>query len=171
MQEATTRAIYDFHSAFYDVTFGRLVRKRIAKYYGREATVLYPPVDVPDSPPARAPEDFYLAIGRHVPYKRVDLIIDSFRASQRRLKIAGNGSETARLKELARSSPNIEFLGEVSRAELEDLYRRARALIFPPLEDFGIVPVEAQAHGCPVLAYGRGGALETVSEGETSFPR
>lgn len=143
------------------------VRKRIAKYYGRDATVLYPPVDVPTALPERRPEDFYLAVGRHVPYKRVDLIIESFAGTKRRLKIAGQGPETARLKALAPA--NVEFLGEVSRSELESLYSRAKALLFAPLEDFGIVPVEAQAYGCPVIAYGHGGALETVVNGDTGL--
>lgn len=144
----------------------RFVRQRIAKYYRRDATVIYPPVEIPATPPSDAPrEDFYLVAGRHVPYKRVDLAIEAFTASGRQLVVAGEGPERARLQ--ARAGRNIRFCGEVSRAELESLYARARGLIFAPLEDFGIVPVEAQAYGCPVLAYGRGGALETVVEGET----
>ncbi|MEZ0371111.1 MAG: glycosyltransferase [Candidatus Sericytochromatia bacterium] len=143
------------------------VSRRIRKYYRREATVIYPPVDVPTQPPQRRPKDFYLVVGRHVPYKRVDLAIETFRANGRRLKIVGDGPERARLQ--ASASKNIEFLGEVPRPELEALYASARGLIFSPLEDFGIVPVEAQAHGCPVLAYGRGGACETVVAEETGL--
>lgn len=143
----------------------RFVQQRIRKYYQRDATVLYPPVDVPAAPPLRTAEDFYLVVGRHVPYKRVDLAIETFKANRRRLLVVGDGPEHARLRAMA--APNIEFLGEVPRPRLEQLYQSARGLIFSPLEDFGIVPVEAQAHGCPVLAYGRGGACETVLDGET----
>lgn len=141
------------------------VARRIAKYYRREATVIYPPVDLPPGLPQEPREDFYLIAGRHVPYKRVDLAIEAFSGSARRLVVAGTGPDTPRLKALA--GPNVTFCGEVSRSELESLYARARGLIFPPLEDFGIVPVEAQAFGCPVLAYGRGGACETVMDEET----
>lgn len=141
------------------------VQRRIAKYYRREATVVYPPVEVPDTLAPRQPDDFYLVAGRQVPYKRVDLVVEAFAASGRRLVVAGNGPEHARLQRFA--SERIVFRTEVSDAELKQLYARARALIFPPLEDFGIVPVEAQAAGCPVIAYGRGGALETVHADET----
>lgn len=141
------------------------VKQRIAKYYRREAHVLYPPVDIPAAQPQRDPQDFYLAAGRLVAYKRVDLIVETFNQNQLPLRILGNGPEYARLKQKARS--NIQFLGEVSRETLELNYRQARALLFAPLEDFGIVPVEAQAFGCPVIAYGRGGACETVKHQET----
>ncbi len=143
----------------------QFVAKRIAKYYRREATVIYPPVDVPAQQPQRQPDDFYLIAGRHVPYKRVDLVVETFNANRKRLIVAGDGPERAKLQ--AKAGPNIEFLGEVSRPQLEQLFSRARALLFPPLEDFGIVPVEAQAYGCPVIAFGRGGALETVKAEQT----
>lgn len=145
----------------------RFVQRRIRKYYRREATVLYPPVEVPAVLPPRQPQDFFLYLGRLVPYKRVDLIIETFKANGLPLKIAGTGPEQARLQALA--GPRIEFLGQVDRAQQRRLYSQARALIFPPLEDFGMVPVEAQGYGCPVLAYGRGGALESIVSAETGL--
>lgn len=143
----------------------RFVARRIAKYYRREATVIYPPVDMPELRPERQPQDYYLIAGRHVPYKRVDLVIETFNANGRPLIVVGDGPERSRLQ--ARAGQNIQFVGEVSRQKLEQLFLGARALLFPPLEDFGIVPVEAQAFGCPVIAYGRGGALETVVDEAT----
>ena len=145
----------------------RFVQRRIKKFYRREASVLYPPVEVPMQLPPREPAEFFLYVGRLVPYKRVDLIVETFNRNDLPLKIAGTGPEWAYLKAQAR--PNIEFLGHVDQLALEGLYRQARALIFPPLEDFGIVPVEAQAFGCPVVAYGRGGALESVVPEETGI--
>lgn len=145
----------------------KFVQQRIAKYYRREAHVLYPPVDIPAEQPLRDPQDYYLAAGRLVSYKRVDLIVDTFNQNQLPLRIIGAGPEYNKLKQKARA--NIQFLGEVNRQELELNYRQARALIFAPLEDFGIVPVEAQAFGCPIIAYGRGGACETVRHQETGI--
>lgn len=143
------------------------VQRRIQKYYHREAQVLYPPVDVPPTPPERNPQDFFLVAGRQVSYKRMDLVVETFARLSWPLKVVGDGPANPRLRQLA--GPHTEFLGTVSRAELENLYRQARALIFAPLEDFGIMPVEAQAFGCPVIAFGRGGALETVIDGETGL--
>lgn len=143
------------------------VKQRIAKYYRRDATVIYPPVELPAELPPRQPQAFYLAAGRLVPYKRTDLIIDTFNANGLPLKVAGGGPLEAALRKRAR--PNIEFLGEVSRAQLEQLFSQAQAMIFAALEDFGILPVEAQAFGCPVIAFGQGGALETVVEGQTGL--
>ncbi|MBF2054049.1 MAG: glycosyltransferase [Candidatus Sericytochromatia bacterium] len=145
----------------------RFVQRRIQKYYHREAQVLYPPVDVPSTPPLRNPQDFFLVAGRQVSYKRMDLVVETFTRLNWPLKVVGDGPEHQRLRQLA--GPRTEFLGPVSRAELENLYQQARALVFAPLEDFGIMPVEAQAFGCPVIAFGRGGALETVIDGETGL--
>jgi len=143
------------------------VQRRIRKYYHREAQVLYPPVDVPETLPTRDPQDFFLVAGRQVSYKRVELVVETFAQLKWPLKVVGAGPENARLRRLA--GPHTEFLGAVDRPTLERLYTQARALVFAPLEDFGIMPVEAQAHGCPVIAYGRGGALETVKDGETGL--
>ncbi len=109
----------------------------------------------------------FLAVGRLIPYKRFDLIVKAFNELELPLKIAGVGNQLGVLRKMARSNPNIEFLGHVSEEELHRQYREARALIFPQVEDFGITPLEAMAHGCPVIAYAEGGAVETVAEGKS----
>lgn len=148
----------------------RFVMQRIRRYYDREATVIHPPVQVPTQAPNRQPDDFYLLVSRAVPYKRLDLAIEAFRTSGRKLVVVGEGPDSAGLK--AQASSNISFRGWVTRAQLEALYNSARALVFPGLEDFGIVPVEAQAYGCPVVAFGQGGVLDSVLPEETGvfFP-
>lgn len=141
------------------------VASRIRTIYGREATVIHPPVDTEffTPPPTNTREDFYLYVGALVPYKRVDLIISAFNRMGRRLVIAGGGSERKRLR--AGAASNIEFAGWVSNEDLRRLYRSTRALVFAAREDFGIVPVEARACGCPVIAFGAGGILDTVVDG------
>jgi glycosyltransferase involved in cell wall biosynthesis len=145
------------------------VARRIAKHYRREATIIYPPVDV-DQFLHYEPEfdDFYLFVSRLVPYKRADLAVAAARRTGRPLKVVGDGPELRRLMKMARGA-NVTFLGAVSQNDLVDLYRRCKAVIFPGFEDFGIVPVEAMAAGKPVIAYGRGGASETVIDGETGL--
>ncbi len=145
----------------------RFVMQRIRRYYGREATVIHPPVHVPTQAPSRQPDDFYLLVSRAVPYKRLDLAIEAFRTSGRKLVVVGEGPDSAGLK--AQAASNISFRGWVDRPQLEALYNSARALIFPGLEDFGIVPVEAQAYGCPVVAFGQGGVLDSVLQEETGM--
>lgn len=145
----------------------RFVQQRIRRYYNREATVIHPPVQVPTQAPNRQPDDFYLLVSRAVPYKRLDLAIEAFRTSGRKLVVVGEGPDSAGLK--AQAASNISFRGWVARSELEVLYNSARALIFPGLEDFGIVPVEAQAYGCPVVAFGQGGVLDSVLPEETGM--
>jgi glycosyltransferase involved in cell wall biosynthesis len=139
------------------------VQRRIWKFYRRESTVIYPPVDVGRFSPGRDCDDFYLMVGRLVAYKRHDLAVEAFNRSGRPLVIIGDGPERRHLEPLAR--PNIRFLGRQSDAVVADYLRRCRAFIFPGEEDFGIAPVEAMASGRPVIAYARGGALETVAEG------
>jgi glycosyltransferase involved in cell wall biosynthesis len=143
------------------VAISQCVADRIARHYLRDASVVYPPVDVdrlrPDGNP---PDDFYLLVGGFVPYKREDLALEAFRKLGRRLVVAGDGPTRAALA--AQAPSNVSFLGRVTDAELAHLYARCRALIYPQEEDFGIVAVEAQACGRPVIALGRGGALETV---------
>ena len=143
------------------------VAQRIRRYYGREASVVHPWVDTeaftPD--PAVGREDFYLIVTALVPYKRIDLAIEAARRLGRRLLIIGRGVESKRLQR--RAGPETSFRGWVSTGELVDALRRTRALLFPGEEDFGIVPLEAMACGTPVVAYGVGGARETVVEGET----
>ena len=134
---------------------------RIAKYYRREAEVIYPPVDM-DSFDSAERDDYFLAVGRLIPYKRFDLIVGAFNELGLPLKIIGVGNQEKILKSKAAS--NIEFLGMVPEDELKNYYKSAQAFIFPQVEDFGITPVEAMAHGCPVIAYAGGGALETVKD-------
>ena len=142
------------------------IARRIAKAYRRDSTVIFPPVDVDAFTIAENPRrDFYLCAGQLVPYKRVDLAVAACTRLGRRLVVVGTGSETARLRAMA--GPTVEFKGWASFAELQDLTRNCRALLFPGEEDFGIVPLEAMAAGRPVVAFGSGGALDTVIEGET----
>ena len=136
------------------------VRERIARIYGRQAEVVYPPVAVERFRPELRREDFYLTVSALVPYKRLDLAVEAFTRLGRPLVIAGEGSEYGRLK--ARAGPNVRFTGWISDAEVADLMGRCRAFVYPAEEDFGIALVEAQAAGAPVIAYGAGGALETV---------
>ncbi|HTU19532.1 MAG TPA: glycosyltransferase, partial [Gemmataceae bacterium] len=137
------------------------VRRRIAECYDRDSTVLYPPVDTDFYHPAALPrEDYYLAVSAFAPYKRLDLAIEACNALRQKLLLIGSGQDEARLRALA--GPTIHFLGWQPDAVIRDHMRRCRALLFPGEEDFGIVPVEAQACGAPVIAFGRGGATETV---------
>jgi glycosyltransferase involved in cell wall biosynthesis len=143
------------------VAISHTVARRISECYGRSSQVIYPPVDTDYYTPSQtAREDFYLCVSALVPYKRLDLAIEACRLLQRRLIIIGSGPERKRLRRLA--GPQTLFLGWQPDAVIRDHYRRCRALLFPGLEDFGIVPVEAQACGTPVIAYGEGGAAETV---------
>ncbi len=138
----------------------RNVADRIRQYYKRSADVLYPPVNVDQFSVSERDDGYYLMVTALVPYKRVDIALETFRQTRERLLIVGNGPELARLQSLA--SSNIEFLGWQSDTDLAKLYAGCRALIFPGIEDFGIVPLEAMASGKPVVAFGQGGALETV---------
>jgi glycosyltransferase involved in cell wall biosynthesis len=148
------------------VAISREVQARIAKYYRRQSEIIYPPVDVERFTPSdRKPGDYYLAGGRLIPYKRVDLAVEAFNQLGLPLVVYGDGRDRAALEAVA--GPNITFLGRVSWERLVDLFQHCRAFLFPGLEDFGIAPVEAQACGRPVIAYGGGGALDTVVEGET----
>ncbi len=144
------------------VAVSRTVAKRIAESYGRPSRVIYPPVDTRFYTPADAlPEDpYYLCVSALVPYKRIDLAIEACNRLRRRLLVIGTGPEARRLGRLA--GPTVTLLGWRSDHEIRDHLRRARALLFPGNEDFGIVPVEAQACGTPVVALGQGGATETV---------
>jgi len=137
------------------------VARRIQRHYGRDASVVPPPVDVEGiQPDGRPPDDFYLLVGGFVPYKREDIALAAFRGSGRRLVVVGDGPGRAALE--AHAPPEAEFRGRVPAAELHALYARCRALIHPQEEDFGIAAVEVQAAGRPVIALGRGGARDTV---------
>jgi glycosyltransferase involved in cell wall biosynthesis len=142
------------------------VAGRIRRYYNRGATVVYPPVDTTFfHPDASTPDSHVLIVSALVPYKRIDLALDACARAGVPLRIVGDGPERARLER--RASPLVTFLGQQSGESLREEYRRARAVLLPGEEDFGIVPVEAQACGTPVVALARGGALETVVDGET----
>ena len=137
------------------------VARRIKKVYRRDAKVIHPPVDLEMFTMHEAKEDFYLAASRMVPYKRIDLIVEAFSSTpERKLVVIGDGPEMPRIRGLA--GPNVSFLGYQKTAVLKDYLQRARAFVFAAEEDFGIMPLEAQACGTPVIAFGRGGVLETV---------
>jgi glycosyltransferase involved in cell wall biosynthesis len=143
----------------------KFVARRIQQYYGRDSIVVHPPVAIErflDLP--RMPEDFYLFFGQLTRYKRLDIAIEACLLAKRRLIIVGSG---AKLKGSANSL--IEYKGSLNDDEIVTLLSRAKALLFPGIEDFGIVPVEAMAAGCPVIAYRKGGALETVVENRTGI--
>ena len=137
------------------------VAKRINKYYRRDAAVIYPPVDVESFPLKEVKEDFYLCAGRLEPYKRIDVAVEAFKQMpDKSLVILGDGPELRSLKRNV--TPNIEFIGYQTPENWLRYLQKAKALIFPGIEDFGISPIEAQACGTPVIAFGKGGALETV---------
>jgi glycosyltransferase involved in cell wall biosynthesis len=142
------------------VAISHHIAERIRRVYGREADVIHPPVDVARFRPSGKVEDFYLAVSALVPYKRVDLAIAATRLLGRRLLVVGTGPEEARLR--VQAGPGVEFLGWRSDTEVADLYARCRAVLFPVVEDYGIVPLEAAAAGRPTIALARGGALETM---------
>lgn len=151
----------------YFIANSNFVAKRIKKYYMRDSKVIFPPVDTHffTMENEKNIDNYYLVISRLVPYKRIDLAVKAFNQLGLKLKIAGVGPELKELKKIAKS--NIEFLGYVSDEEARELLRRCKAFIFPGLEDFGITPVEAQACGRPVIAYGEGGILDSVIDGKT----
>lgn len=143
----------------------KAVARRIKKYWRRDAEVIAPPVDVSRLDAACERDDFYLHVGELVPYKRADIAIKACSMLDRRLIVVGDGPELKRLKKMA--GPSVEFLGRLPDDLLYEHYARCRALLFPGEEDFGIVPVEAMAAGAPVIAFGRGGAEDTILDGHT----
>jgi glycosyltransferase involved in cell wall biosynthesis len=150
------------------VAISHYVAGRIARYYNRESSIVYPPVDtVFFHPDGTEPERFALVVSALVPYKRIELAIDACRDARIPLKVVGDGPERAALER--RSGGGAQFLGRLADQDVRDLYRRATLLLLPGEEDFGIVPLEAQACGRPVVALGRGGALETIIPGETGL--
>lgn len=147
------------------IAISHQVQKRIAASYGRESCLIYPPVDVTHfqiAPPSKV-ADYFLIVSRLIPYKRIDLAVEAFNATGLPLVIAGDGRDRARLQ--ARAKSNIKFLGRVSDQERLDLMAHCRAFVFPGEEDFGITPLEANAAGRPVIAFGGGGALDTIVPG------
>jgi glycosyltransferase involved in cell wall biosynthesis len=143
------------------IAISHFIARRIRKVYGRESTVICPPVDVERFSLHEAKDDYYVTASRLVPYKRIDLIVEAFtRMPDKRLVVIGDGPEMAKIKELA--GPNIQLLGQQPFELLLHHLQRAKAFVFAAEEDFGIAPLEAQACGTPVIAYGKGGAVETI---------
>jgi glycosyltransferase involved in cell wall biosynthesis len=161
---ATVPRVHEF------IANSRNVSERIQRIYKRNSVVIYPPVDVDFyslDVGRKKSDEFYLIVSALAPYKNVNVAIEAFQLLGKRLVIIGEGQESDRLRHSA--SPQIEFLGWRSNEELRPYYQSAHALIFPGEEDFGIVPVEAMAAGCPVIALGKGGALETVIDGKSGL--
>lgn len=147
------------------LTNSKNVANQIERIYDRHAEVIHPPVDVNTFPISNTPEDYYLYAGRLISHKRADIVINACKKLRKKLVVCGDGLERENLQELP--DKDIVFTGRVSDHQLNELYSNCKALLFPSDEDFGLVPVEAQACGRPVIAYRSGGALETVIEGET----
>jgi glycosyltransferase involved in cell wall biosynthesis len=144
------------------------ISERIKRTYGRDSTVIYPPVDINGAEPYAKKDDFYLAVSRMVPYKKMDLIVEAFsKMPDKKLIVIGDGSDLNKVK--AKATDNIDLLGYQPKDTLKDYMKRAKAFIFAADEDFGIVTIEAQSFGTPVIAYGKGGSLETVLENETGI--
>ncbi|MCC6176219.1 MAG: glycosyltransferase [Chloroflexi bacterium] len=142
-----------------------VTRRRIQKFYGRESRVMYPPIDVSAFRVAESYDDFYLIVSALMPYKRLDVAVEAFTQLGLPLKIVGTGPDARRL--MAMAGPNVDFLGWRSDRDVRDAYARCRAFIMTADEDFGLTPLEAQASGRPVIAYGSGGVLETMVDGVT----
>ncbi len=156
------------HGVDHYIANSKFITRRVKKVYGRDATVIYPPVDTDYFTPSEGKkEDFYLTVSRLVSYKHIDILVKAFaKMPERRLIIIGGGPEEVRLKAMAGN--NVTLLGHLKTEEVRDYMRRARAFLFAAEEDFGIVPLEAQACGTPVIAYERGGVLETIINIDTS---
>jgi glycosyltransferase involved in cell wall biosynthesis len=150
------------------VAISREVQSRIARFYQRDSTIIYPPVNINHYHSSRDPAgDYFLVVSRLIPYKRIDLAVRACSELSLPLIVAGEGRDRAALEAIA--GPTVRFVGRVSNDELGELLAHCRAFIFPGYEDFGIAPVEAQATGCPVIAYAAGGALDTVVDGQTGL--
>jgi len=162
--------MWDYYTASrvnYFACNSKNVKKRILKYYNREAEVIYPPVDVENFKFESNKQNYYLIVSQLVSYKRIDIAVKAFNEINKELVIIGEGPELKNLKKISKS--NIKFLGWKSNGELKDYYANAKAFIFPGEEDFGITPVESQASGTPVIGFGKGGLLETVINEKTGL--
>ena len=149
------------------VANSRYIARRIKKTYGKPSDVIYPPVDVDKFTLREAKEEFYLTASRMVPYKKIDLIVEAFSQTDKKLLVIGDGPDMAKIK--SKAGKNVELLGFADDETMADLMGRAKAFVFAAEEDFGITPVEAQACGTPVICFGRGGARETVRDGESGL--
>ncbi len=145
------------------ISISSLISQRISKYYGRESTIIFPPVDTDRFKCHTQKDDYYFTASRLVPYKKIRLIAETFAKNGKKLLIAGDGPDRDEIKK--RVGGNTVMLGAISDEEIVDLMQRAKAFIFASFEDFGIVPVESMACGTPVIAYGKGGALDTIEDG------
>lgn len=144
----------------YYIAISNYVAKRIKKTYNKEALVIYPPVDTESFTLATDTKDYFITCSRMVPYKKIDLIVESFSKTDKKLIVIGEGPDYNKIKKLAKS--NVEIKGYVEKEEMQKLIKESKAFIFAAEEDFGIAPIEAQACGVPVIAFGKGGALETI---------
>ena len=161
--------VYSANLVDFFIANSSFVANRIRRYYNREVEIVFPPIDLDKFLSVeRKPKDFYLFFGQLTEYKRADIAIEACIASGRKLVIAGAGGGMAKNQSYGKSGA-VVFKGRVSDEELLELYASARALIFPGIEDFGIIPVEANASGCPVIAFRKGGVLDTVKEGVTGL--
>jgi glycosyltransferase involved in cell wall biosynthesis len=152
------------------VSNSAFIAKRIWKIYRRESVVIYPPVAVDDFALYNDKQDYYLTASRMVPYKKMDLIVSAFcQMPDKQLMVIGDGPDRSKIEALAAGCSNIIFLGYQPSEALKDYMQRAKAFVFAAEEDFGITPVEAQACGTPVIAFGKGGALETIIDGKTGL--
>lgn len=142
------------------IAISQYVAKRIKKIYNKDAIVIYPPVDTDSFTLTTETRDYYITCSRMVPYKKIDLIVEAFSKTNKKLIVIGDGPDFKKIKNLA--SSNVELKGYVEKDEMLGMIKRAKAFIFAAEEDFGIAPIEAQACGVPVIAYGKGGALETI---------
>lgn len=149
------------------VANSRYIARRIKKTYGKLSDVIYPPVDVDKFTLREAKEEFYLTASRMVPYKKIDLIVEAFSQTDKKLLVIGDGPDMAKIR--SKAGKNVELLGFADDETMADLMGRAKAFVFAAEEDFGITPVEAQACGTPVVCFGRGGARETVLDGESGL--
>ena len=150
------------------VSISKWVSRNVWRVYRRPSSVIYPPVDLEHFSPGGHKENFYITASRMVPYKRIDIIVEAFSTMPtKKLIVIGDGPELEKVK--SKAGKNVEFLGFQPRDDLIENMQRARAFIFAAIEDFGILPVEAQACGTPVIAYGKGGVLETVIDGKTGL--
>lgn len=149
------------------VANSRYIARRIKKTYGKPSDVIYPPVDVDKFTLREAKEEFYLTASRMVPYKKIDLIVEAFSQTDKKLLVIGDGPDMAKIK--SKAGKNVELLGFADDETMADLMGRAKAFVFAAEEDFGITPVEAQACGTPVICFGRGGARETVLDGKSGL--
>lgn len=149
----------------YFIANSQLTQSRIKKYYRRDSTVIYPPVDIERITPTQSHKDYFLIVSQLTPYKNIDIAIEAFNKIKQPLVIIGDGPERKRLMQLA--GPNVEIKGFLEDEVVVEYYQNCRGFIFAGSDDFGIAPVEAMAAGKPVLALREGGALETIQEGKT----